>query len=63
MSLLLKRAPYQGYLSDEWNERMERIERCTGCGHCRAHCPYGLDTPALLKTNLKEYREFRALHK
>lgn len=63
MSLLLKRAPYQGYLSDEWNERMERIERCTGCGHCRAHCPYGIDTPALLKTNLKEYREFRALHK
>ncbi len=63
MSFLLKRAPYQGYLSDEWNEKMERIESCTGCGHCKAHCPYGLDTPALLKTMLKEYREFRALHK
>ena len=28
------------------------------CGHCRDHCPYGLDTPALLKRNLADYRAF-----
>ena len=31
-------------------------ERCIGCGQCRAKCPYGLDTPALLRRNLADYR-------
>lgn len=63
MSLLLRRSPYQGYLSDEWRANMERIENCTNCGHCKRHCPYGLDTPALLKANLIDYRQFYAEHK
>ena len=37
---------------------MRRINDCTDCGHCRTHCPYGLDTPALLKRMLAEYEEF-----
>ncbi|MFO7871190.1 MAG: aldo/keto reductase [Kiritimatiellia bacterium] len=59
MSLLLRRMPYQKFLEAEWEERMSRIEKCTECGHCRDNCPYGLDTPALLKKNLADYREFR----
>jgi Fe-S oxidoreductase len=39
---------------------MERIENCTGCNHCRNHCPYGLDTPKILKEMLADYREFYA---
>jgi len=62
LSLLMSRAPYQPFLTDEFAEQMERIEECTECGHCRTHCPYGLDTPALLRRNLIEYREFRATH-
>lgn len=63
LTLLMSRSPYQPYLSDEFKEQMDRIEKCTGCGHCRRHCPYGLDTPALLRRNLEEYREFCKHHK
>lgn len=63
LTLLMSRAPYQPYLSDEFKEQMDRIENCTGCGHCRRHCPYGLDTPALLRRNLEEYRAFCNSHK
>jgi predicted aldo/keto reductase-like oxidoreductase len=62
LSLLMARAPYAPFLTDEFREQMERIEECTECGHCRANCPYGLDTPALLRRNLEEYREFCARH-
>ena len=62
LSLLMARAPYAGFLTDEFREQMERIEECTECGHCRDNCPYGLDTPALLRRNLEDYREFDARH-
>lgn len=58
MSLLLRRMPYQGFLSDDWREKMHRIENCTECGHCRERCPYGLDTPALLRKQLDDYEAF-----
>ena len=63
LSLLMTRAPYAGFLTDEFREQMERIEECTECGHCRDNCPYGLDTPALLRRNLEDYREFDARHR
>lgn len=62
MSLLLRRSPYRNFLTDEWSKQMERIENCIECGHCRNNCPYGLDTPALLKAMLRDYREFRTQH-
>lgn len=62
MSLLLRRMPYQQFLSDEWHNRMHLIEACTECGHCKAHCPYGLDTPELLKRMLIDYDEFYTAH-
>jgi len=49
MSFLLRRAPYAQFLTPEWREMMGRINSCTGCGSCKAKCPYNLDTPALLK--------------
>lgn len=60
MGLMLRRMPYQQFLTDEWDDTMHRIDKCTGCGHCKAHCPYNLDTPALLKRMLKDYEEFAA---
>ena len=58
MSLLLRRAPMQNWLSAEWQENMARIEDCLDCGQCKTRCPYGLDTPALLRKNLEDYRTF-----
>lgn len=58
MSLLLKRAPSENYLTEDWQEKMSRIENCTECNQCKDRCPYNLDTPALLKKNLADYRAF-----
>ncbi|MBU3155964.1 aldo/keto reductase [Clostridium estertheticum] len=63
ISLLLKRAPYQGFLDDSFKEKMELIKNCIQCGHCKNHCPYKLDTPNLLKRELKNYSEFYAKNK
>ncbi|MDO4315170.1 MAG: aldo/keto reductase [Oscillospiraceae bacterium] len=62
MSALLRRSPYQKYMSDEWYEKMHRIENCVHCNACRSRCPYGLDTPALLQLMLKDYDAFYAQH-
>lgn len=58
MSLLLRRAPKEGYLSAEWQEKMKKIEGCLHCGKCKGKCPYGLDTPSLLEKNYEDYKTF-----
>ena len=58
MAFLLRRAPYQQYMTEEWKNKMETIRECRNCGQCTSRCPYGLDTPALLKTMLADYEEF-----
>lgn len=63
ISLLMARSPYRKFLSDDFRAEMEKIENCIHCGHCTRHCPYGLDTPALLRRNLEEYRRFYAAHR
>jgi predicted aldo/keto reductase-like oxidoreductase len=59
MGLLLRRMPWPQFMSEEWQKDMDKIEDCDECGNCREHCPYGLDTPNLLRQMLKEYRKFR----
>ena len=34
---------------DQFLERLRRAERCTGCGHCKPHCPQAIDIPAMLR--------------
>ncbi len=58
MSLMLRRARPQDYLTEDWKEKMGRIPDCIHCGHCRDHCPYGLDTPRLLADNWADYQKF-----
>lgn len=58
MSLLLRRAPQEGYLSAGWREKMKKIENCIHCNQCRKKCPYGLDTPKLLAKNYEDYISF-----
>lgn len=58
MSLLLRRAPEANWLSETWQKNMKQIEECIECGACKSKCPYGLDTPALLKKNYEDYKTF-----
>ncbi len=60
MSLLLRRSPSAPYLTPQWQAKMKKIEDCRHCDSCRKKCPYGLDTPALLKQNYEDYREILA---
>ncbi len=57
MSLMLRRAPSEAWLTPEWQEKMKRIENCLQCGKCKSKCPYGLDTPTLLQKNYEDYKE------
>ena len=58
MSLMLRRAPQEAWLSEEWQEKMKKIENCLHCGNCMKKCPYGLNTPELLKRNYEDYKTF-----
>lgn len=60
MSLLIRRSPSAAQLTPEVQEKMARIKECLHCGRCSSRCPYGLDTPALLEKNLKDYEEILA---
>jgi predicted aldo/keto reductase-like oxidoreductase len=60
MSLLLRRAPTEMNLSDTGREIMKNVENCIGCYQCASKCPYGLDTPELLKRNYEDYKEVLA---
>ena len=56
MSQMVRRAPSDAWLNDYWQAEMARIDECIGCRQCTRRCPYELDTPALLKKNLADYR-------
>lgn len=56
MSLMLRRAPSNAWLSQEWQDNMKQIENCINCGQCKSKCPYELDTPKLLKANYEDYK-------
>ena len=60
MSLMLRRSPSKVWLSEEGQEKMKKIENCINCGICKTKCPYGLDTPNLLKKNYEDYKRVLA---
>ena len=57
MSQLIRRSPSAQWLTDEYKAKMMKIEECIDCGSCRSKCPYGLDTPNLLRLNLEDYKK------
>ena len=63
MNMLLRRSPWQQYMTDEWYAKLQKINDCINCRKCVSKCPYGLDQPSLLKYMLKDYNEFYASHK
>ncbi len=58
MSLMLRRAPEAGWLSEKWQTEMKKIEECIHCNQCMKHCPYELNTPELLQKNYEDYWTF-----
>ena len=58
MSLLLRRSPRAGHLTEKSQAMMKKIENCINCGQCKSKCPFGLDTPNLLKKNYEDYKTF-----
>lgn len=60
MSLLLRRSPSANQLTEEVQKKMMQIENCLHCNQCKSKCPYGLDTPSLLRKNLQDYKEVLA---
>ena len=54
-ALALGRAPEPG-----GSAKMKKIEGCLHCNQCKAKCPYGLDTPALLARNYEDYKRVLA---
>ena len=58
MSLMLRRAPTDAWLTPEQQAKMEKIKDCLHCGQCKSKCPYGLDTPRLLEENYRDYQTF-----
>ena len=57
MAQLIRRSPSKNWLTEEYQAKMMQIENCIGCGKCKTKCPYGLDTPELLKLNLEDYKK------
>ncbi len=60
MSLILRRSPSEKWLMEKSQEMMRKIEDCLECGQCSSRCPYGLDTPELLKRNYEDYKRILA---
>lgn len=60
MSLMLRRAPSEEWLTEEWQGKMAKIESCLHCNKCMSKCPYELNTPELLKKNLMDYKRVLA---
>ena len=60
MTLMLRRAPSDAWLTEYWQNEMKKIEDCVNCGQCTAHCPYELDTPDLLRKNYEDYKKVLA---
>lgn len=56
MSLMLRRAPSDAWLTEEWQQKMAKIEDCLHCNKCMSKCPYGLHTPELLAKNYADYQ-------
>ena len=62
MKQLLTRSPWKGYMSEQWQADMGKIEDCIHCGKCANHCPYGLKPYETLPDQLAFYREFVRTH-
>ena len=60
MSQLIRRSPSAKFFGEHWQAEMKKIEDCLECYQCASKCPYGLDTPKLLRKNYEDYKRIIA---
>ncbi|WP_458863380.1 aldo/keto reductase [Acidaminobacterium chupaoyuni] len=56
---LLRRSPWQQYMTDEFKAEMEKVNDCRRCGACESKCPYGLKCTQLLRESYEDWKQFR----
>ena len=56
MSLWIRRFPTKPYLTEEYQNMMNKTKECTECQTCTSKCPYELNIPKLLKENYQDYK-------
>ena len=56
MSLWIRRFPAEPYLTEEYQEIMDKTLECIECYSCVDNCPYELEIPRLLKENYEDYQ-------
>ena len=56
MSLWIRRFPAEPYLTEEYQEMMDKTLNCVECYECVDKCPYELDIPRLLKENYEDFQ-------
>ena len=60
MSQLIRRSPSAPLLTEETQAKMKKIDECVDCGLCKSRCPYGLDTPNLMRRAYADYKKILA---
>ena len=60
MSQLIRRSPSAPLMTEATQAKMKKVEDCVECGLCKSRCPYGLDTPALLRKAYADYKKIIA---
>ncbi len=62
MKLMLNRSNPALFTTSEQRAMMEKVKDCIDCGLCKTHCPYKLDTPALLRADYEYYQNYLKEH-
>jgi len=63
MVLMARRAGERDWKTEYWRSEMKKVDLCVHCNQCAAKCPYGLDTPKLLRENADAYWQILAQSK
>ena len=62
LSFMMRRTNPARFVLPDFRENMEKIGNCINCGSCKSHCPYGLDTPNLLRKEYRLYKQYLSEH-
>jgi predicted aldo/keto reductase-like oxidoreductase len=62
VELMLSRQPLQKLLDAEGRAKLAKAADCTQCGECRSRCPYGLDTPDLVRRHRECFNNYLHSH-
>ena len=62
VEFMLSRQPLQKVVDAEGRAKVAKAADCTQCGECRSRCPYGLDTPDLVRRHAECFNNYLRRH-